>query len=294
MLLTGIGMISPVVWVLKTLGLRRRALGGVRVGERSRMHARLTALCGALAMVTFACAASEQPTAKNETGTPTESERAPDAVGPKDPGAGEERPEKPGAPPEDPTPPAKPPLAGACGVPLETKPLRIEIVSAHIGPGTADGIQWDSWDPVPSGVSSELDKLFQPSAEDWKTRLTKFVAKMVQAAISPPDPRGAAWIDRGDGQAWVEERTLLNDKQTFTPTWMQPAIWRSVTLNERTLIGFRLEDADFSDHDPMKPFTLNACDLQAAVGEAGHVTEISVGKQTSGEVLSVGVIAIRE
>lgn len=198
----------------------------------------------------------------------------------------------------DEPPPAAKPSRPSEPVPtcvLPSRPYRIEVVSAHIGPGTADGYQWESWEKVPPDLWQGLQDILASPVGDYGAKLAAFARKVVQVATQAPDPTGHAWIDRGDGNGWDEERDLVTDyNDTFTPRWNIAATWSGVLVNERTLIGVRLEDQDVASHDPIKPANITACDIAEAIAKNGKVHDVPVADQTHGELLYVGISAIAE
>ena len=61
-------------------------------------------------------------------------------------------------------------------------------MSAQIGPSTADGYQWESWDKVQPDLWKGLQEILAAPSADYRVKLALFAAVLVLLANPPVTP----------------------------------------------------------------------------------------------------------
>lgn len=157
---------------------------------------------------------------------------------------------------------------------------RVWVVGMLIGPGKADGSQWDG----PGGMVKEdlwdllAQMLIRPSAYGAAASV---MAGPAMQALEKPDVGGTATLitASGDGPAIP----LAKKQDTFTPQWSGVA-WDHVPLDESVRIRVVATDRDLMEDDPMGIFDISAADMLEAV-RTGKVYPVPVHAQTNKQIL---------
>jgi len=165
--------------------------------------------------------------------------------------------------------------------PVVPTTVRVEILSAVIGPGKSDGTQWDGNGAVDAGLVAWLaDAAGLPA-----TKIIEKVAEALFQAMSKPDPIGFAEIDRGHG--WAERQDFLKTQDSFQPNFEPSPVFSNVVLAS-TSIKVTLLDSDLAYDDDIGVVVLPAFLLEQVwlVGDAW----VNTAGQTNGQLLLLRVV----
>jgi hypothetical protein len=174
--------------------------------------------------------------------------------------------------------------------------VKIQIESALIGPGKADGTNWDGpgrIDPKTvqgvGGIMSQVATgVFAGGPAGALVAVTPFVAGPTMSLTAKPDTFGTVDANWRGGTASVK---LPKQQDTITPTWAVPL--EHIKLTEELKLRITLKDKDLVNDDDMGVAILDYRDVVAAL-ENGKVYPVAVGSQTQNQVLFISITVERE
>lgn len=184
-----------------------------------------------------------------------------------------------------------PPPVAKQSPPLPTI-VTVDVLSAMIGPSKADGRAWDGLPGarIPDAARAAVRAAL--GATNPYAAVGLVLAELVNTGTKPPDVQGTATMFFG-GQPTGPAQFLPKIQDSFTPSWLTPARWSHVPLDDRVRIRVHFDDADLQFDDPIGDVELNAGHLATALA-AGTVSHIRVENQTQEQVLFVGISVMRE
>lgn len=178
---------------------------------------------------------------------------------------------------------------GSC----EPERVGIYVHGALVGPGRADGREWDAGYAVPRYVWRELD-LARSAGVD---ALFDFMWSFSQSGYSAPDVFGYAYM-AVDGRyddaltiALAEPHRRLHD--TFEVIWPEVSGWTDVPLHEGLWIAIDLFDHDRDGDESIGLVEIDAWGILEAL-RIGGVVWFDAWDATDGQLLLVGIEVVSE
>jgi hypothetical protein len=166
--------------------------------------------------------------------------------------------------------------------------VTIIIDDCVIGPGKADGKQWDGWGgTVPSDVQQQVQSFVDSGM--WMA-LISYLKSVAMESLEKPDPFG--WAELSLGGAYGNKKWLAdydtNTEDTFTPIWKGGPGWSGISLTQATKVRVTLLDEDLSNDDDIGVAVVNYDDLMSVWAE-GKKTYVPVAGQTNNQLLLIGM-----
>lgn len=173
------------------------------------------------------------------------------------------------------------------------KTVTVTAIGAYVGPGMADGSQWDGVGTVPPETITALGQAL--GASNPIIALATFFADPAVDLLAKPDPIASGEVYAyGKWQAGLELANITNNTEdTFTPLWPQSPSWTGVPFDSKTRVRFTVLDEDFSANDPIGTAEINYSDLLTAY-QLGKVHHVRVADQTQNQLLFVSISVVAE
>jgi hypothetical protein len=161
--------------------------------------------------------------------------------------------------------------------------VTVTFIGVTVAPFKSGGTPWDAGvSPPPQAVGRLAKALGATSPQAAVVAVAALLGEGAFSALEKPEVFGTAELVANG--TTVDPRSLRGARDTFTPTWRQPPVWRNVPTNGSVRIRVTLTDEDLAFDDPMGGFELTAPDFIAAL-QAGAITSIQVAAQNSNQIL---------
>ena len=181
-----------------------------------------------------------------------------------------------------PTPPRVQSEVSGAGQVSQQRLATVEVMSALVSVGKADGSKWDGFGKVnPRAVQGLVQAVLSKSPY---TAVASMVAGAGMEASSKPDPAGYA--EFLDGDQGLRRLDLPKIQDTFTPMW--GVGWQGVHVSKNSRLRIVLWDVDLRLNDPIGTVEVTGQQLLDA-GLEGKVVQISVADQSNNQLLYVGI-----
>jgi hypothetical protein len=171
-----------------------------------------------------------------------------------------------------------------------SKVITIRILDAVIGPGKADGTQWDGMGTVPQDVIDMVAGFISTGSLEG---IVSYLTGVAVSTLSKPDPLGTAIIDNGNGFDIAGLVVLANEgnntEDTFTPIWPNGGKkWGPVPFVPSVKFQFIIYDEDLVNNDDIGVALVDFDDLMAAWAD-GNKYWVNVADQTSRQLIAIGL-----
>ncbi|MBS2033074.1 MAG: hypothetical protein JST54_34695 [Deltaproteobacteria bacterium] len=196
--------------------------------------------------------------------------------------------------------PAKP-SAAPDSAPLP-KFVRVEILSALVGPCKVDGTKWDGMGKCDAGAQDKIAKLLPSkmaalaaaasglNPAGAATTILASVSTGVLAKEDKPDPYGIVEVAVGDDWKSDLKFGLLSEKKpakdNFAPEFPPHEV--KVPLEKGTRFRVQMFDKDLTKSDDIGRAEIGYDDLVAALN-AGKIWQVPVADQTQNQLLFIGI-----